>query len=123
MCVWMYLNFHWKKTQIVQVWKTISIFTISILREYPIQTFFSMWVNNAMLWKQNNLDCPEQNLTFQVKVSVAIDFQSVYPTVAIYSRESKMNQANYTRNEASVYFVWINNLKIHMLAAKKRDAC
>ena len=123
MCVWMYLNFHWKKTQIVQVWKTISIFTISILREYPIQTFFSMWVNNAMLWKQNNSDCPEQNLTFLVKVSVAIDFQSVYPTVAIYSRESKMNQANYTRNEASVYFVWINNLKIHMLAAKKRDAC
>ena len=58
-----------------------------------------------MLWKQNNLDCPEQNLTFQVKVSVAIDFQSVYPTVAIYSRESKMNQANYTRHEASVYFV------------------
>ena len=123
MCVWMYLNFHWKKTQIVQVWKTISIFTISILREYPIQTFFSMWVNNAMLWKQNNSDCPEQNLTFLVKVSVAIDFQSVYPTVAIYSRESKMNQANYTRNEASVYFVWINNLKIHMLAATKRDAC
>ena len=123
MCVWMYLNFHWKKTQIVQVWKTISIFTISILREYPIQTFFSMWVNNAMLWKQNNSDCPEQNLTFLVKVSVAIDFQSVDPTVAIYSRESKMNQANYTRNEASVYFVWINNLKIHMLAATKRDAC
>lgn len=45
-----------------------------------------------MLWKQNNSDCPEQKLTFQVKVNVAIDFQSVFPNVAIYSRESKMNR-------------------------------